>query len=340
MNLFGSYRAFLRNSKSAILAAIEIYNKPTIQYREECFVILLINAWELLLKAMLSKARRRIYYPKKRGQPYRTLDLFDSLNTAKDLFPTDVPYLAIARNLDRLFDYRNKCVHFYNKPGFASIVYALAQTSVLNYRDVLHAQFNVQLGDEITYVLLPISLRAQLDPIEFIRQKGGSTKHDKAVAEFLAALQEAVQELSDAGIDPGRLLTTYRVSLQSVKKISQADVTVGVEGASAKPGTIVVEKRFDPNDPNWVRQKDIIAQIDALHGINFTSHVCQALVWKYNLKDDRRYCWRAREGVLTKYSNEVVVFLRSLSESDVDRALRDYKAYMTGRRKEVRKRKR
>ena len=54
MNYKGSYRHLLRNSKCALLAAIEIYNKPRIQYRDECFVILLLNAWELLLKAIIS----------------------------------------------------------------------------------------------------------------------------------------------------------------------------------------------------------------------------------------------------------------------------------------------
>ena len=73
MNLTGSYRALRSNSRAAILAAIEIYNKPQIEYRDECFTILLINAWELLLKAILSKHKQRIFYPKRRHEPYRTL---------------------------------------------------------------------------------------------------------------------------------------------------------------------------------------------------------------------------------------------------------------------------
>jgi hypothetical protein len=64
----GSYRHLLKNSKSALLAAIEIYNKPQFAYRDECFVILLLNAWELALKALLSKSKESIYYPKKRKQ--------------------------------------------------------------------------------------------------------------------------------------------------------------------------------------------------------------------------------------------------------------------------------
>jgi hypothetical protein len=54
MNYRGSYRHLLRNGKAALLAAIEIYNKPRFEYRDECFVILLLNAWELALKALLS----------------------------------------------------------------------------------------------------------------------------------------------------------------------------------------------------------------------------------------------------------------------------------------------
>jgi hypothetical protein len=62
MNYRGSSRHLIRNAKSALLAAIEIYNKPGFQYRDECFVILLLNAWELYLKALISKSKASIYY--------------------------------------------------------------------------------------------------------------------------------------------------------------------------------------------------------------------------------------------------------------------------------------
>lgn len=38
-------------SISAAISAIEIYNKPDFSYREEAFSLLMVNAWELLLKA-------------------------------------------------------------------------------------------------------------------------------------------------------------------------------------------------------------------------------------------------------------------------------------------------
>jgi len=44
----GQYRKLRANSKAALIGAIEIYNKPRFEYRDEVFVILLLNAWELL----------------------------------------------------------------------------------------------------------------------------------------------------------------------------------------------------------------------------------------------------------------------------------------------------
>jgi Domain of unknown function (DUF3644) len=50
-----TYDCLVDNSLSAVLAAIEIYNKPNFSYREEAFTILIINAWELILKAKILK---------------------------------------------------------------------------------------------------------------------------------------------------------------------------------------------------------------------------------------------------------------------------------------------
>jgi hypothetical protein len=44
---------FLDKAQSAMVAALEIHNKPQFAYREETFALLAVNAWELLLKAKL-----------------------------------------------------------------------------------------------------------------------------------------------------------------------------------------------------------------------------------------------------------------------------------------------
>jgi len=46
-------RQMLEKSIDAMIAAIEVYNKPSFAYREESFSLLATNAWELLLKVRI-----------------------------------------------------------------------------------------------------------------------------------------------------------------------------------------------------------------------------------------------------------------------------------------------
>jgi len=110
MNLYGSYRALLENSISAILSAIEIYNKPRISYRAECFVILLLNSWELIIKSILSKNKIRIFYEKKRNEPYKTLNLKDSLIKSCLLYTSPSPR-DMANLVCRLLLAKYKSIH-------------------------------------------------------------------------------------------------------------------------------------------------------------------------------------------------------------------------------------
>lgn len=41
------------NAEEALISAIEIYNKPSFNYKFQSCIILLVNAWELLMKAII-----------------------------------------------------------------------------------------------------------------------------------------------------------------------------------------------------------------------------------------------------------------------------------------------
>jgi len=336
MNYRGSYRHLLRNAKAAMLAAIEIYNKPRFDYREECCIILLLNAWELALKALLSKNARSIFYPKKRKAPYRTLACSDALAAAEALFPKQLPPLPIRRNLELLSVYRDNAVHFYNARSFGAVLYALAQTSIVNFKDLLLHSFGMDLGAEITWQLLPLGLRSPLDPIEYISGKTpAGQRESRAVRQFLSELASAAREIEETGADTGRLLTVFSVKLESRKKIQGADVVVGVTGADGSPGPLVVVKRMDPNLSHPLRQKEIVEKVGSLHGEPFTPYVFQAIAWKHGLKAKPEFCWQAKEGVLIRYSGEVVAWIQGLSPAEVSSALTDYRAFLRSRSKKA-----
>ena len=80
-----STRRLVENSMSALLGAVELYNKPTVTYRDEVTVMLIVNAWELALKAALRQAGKSVFYRKKRGEQYRSFTLDDCLNKISEM---------------------------------------------------------------------------------------------------------------------------------------------------------------------------------------------------------------------------------------------------------------
>jgi predicted ATPase len=332
MNYRGSYRKLLDNASAAMMASIEIYNKPMFKYRDECVVILLLNAWELLLKAILSNSGESVFYRKKRKEPYRTLSWRDACLRAEKYFTTSVSPLPVRRNLELLGTYRDNSVHFYNAKDFGVLLYALAQTCIKNFRDLLDAKFRIKLEDEINWQLLPLGIKPPVDVVSYI---SGSTakKASGAVRQYLAELARAADEVKTANEDSGRLLTVFNVKLESIKKIGDADVTVGVKKAEGEEGPLAIIRTQDPNITHPLRQMDVVEKIGVLHGSEFSPHRFQAVAWKHRLKENPQYCWRAKEGVLTRYSNDTVTFVKSLTPADLEAASTDYRAYLRSRLK-------
>ena len=317
---------------SAMLAAIEVYNKPRIEYRSECCVILLLNAWELMLKAVLSKNRIRIFEPKERGKPYRTLKLWDALKSACPYFPTDIPWQAVGENIGRLADYRNNVVHFYNSEGLGVIIYSLAQTSIVNYRDIVRAVFDRDIAAEVNIALLPLSFSAPPDPISFLGKKADLSK---PASEFLGLISETTRELEGDGVDTARFFTVFEVNLQSTKKIESADFVAGV-GDSSSSEVLLVSRKVDPNKSHPWPQKTILEKVGKkVSGERVTSYTFQALLWKYDIKSTERYCWHNRNTNTFQYSPELAAWIRQRTAEEIRDAKNEYSAHRRARRRAV-----
>lgn len=330
MNYKGSYRKLVENAQSALLAAIEIYNKPLFKYREECFVILLLNAWELLLKATLSKNNKSIFYPKKKKEPYKTLSLDDALCQCEKFFPKTVSYSPARWNIVLLSLYRDNSVHFYNEDSFRHVVYSLAQTSIINFRDLLEEIFDIQLEDRMNWTLLPLGIAPPIDVVEFMSEavKEGF-KGSKAVQQYIASVGEAIDAIDKSKEDGNRLITIYRVRLESIKKLSSANAVIGITSGENSGGPLTIYRPQDPNVTHPLRQMDIVKEIESLHSEKFTTYTFQAIVWKHDLKSNRLYCWAAKEGVLTRYSRDLIPFIKKLTRADLGAALKDYRVHMS-----------
>ena len=109
--------AMARCAGSALLAAIEIYNKPTVEYREQTFALLATNAWEILLKArlvQLGQGKIQTIYRRKSGSRQYERDKATNepitISLSQAINRVGLPREAKA-NIQGIIETRNKAAH-------------------------------------------------------------------------------------------------------------------------------------------------------------------------------------------------------------------------------------
>lgn len=159
-----------------MISAIDIYNKPNHQYREESFCILALNAWELLVKARIlhnagnklssileyehrqkrnGSLSSKIYLKRNRSGNPQTIGLGKAIvvldGKAMDRLPA-----VVKTNLDGLIEVRDNACHFINEAiALAKRVQELGTACILNYVNLVKKWF----GDDLTrynFFLMPI----------------------------------------------------------------------------------------------------------------------------------------------------------------------------------------
>ena len=246
-------RSLVDKSVEAMLAAIEIYNKPSFAYREESFSILSINAWELLLKARLlqlsgnklgvilkyerrqradgTKSEKR-YRVKSRAGTHLSVGLFRALDLLSYEYGDKVP-IAVRQNLELVCEVRDNAVHFFNK-GFdlAKLVQELGTANLRNYLALLRQWFGIDLS-QYNFFLMPLSFF------------GGSTEtqalnlnsEERKLVEFLKS-----KSLAPGKGKPDEFNVSLRVDVKFVKSKSESAQKVIVsKDEDATPVTLSEE---------------------------------------------------------------------------------------------------
>ena len=186
--------SLIEKSIACAVSAIEIYNKPDFKYREETFSILMINSWELVLKAKLIKDAnnniKAIYIkeniPKKAGgiskrwkyklnkKGYNlTIGIEKLLEKYENEGNTDKRCLE---NIGLLNIVRNNAIHLINKDSeLASIVYEVGSANLKNYIEFIIENFNKDLS-KYNFYLMPISFYNDYEIIDNIKIEDTSFK--------------------------------------------------------------------------------------------------------------------------------------------------------------------
>lgn len=322
-----SHKKLCDNSRAAMLAAIEIYNKPRTTYREQIVTVLAVNAWELVLKAALRKAKKSVFYKKERGKDYRSLSLGDCIADMDRycLWPDTVDGDGVRANLHVLTDYRNKIIHLYVSDDLNTILYMFLQQSIVNYRDFVLAVFGKDLADDITWTLLPLAASTPSDAIRSLRVDGDG-RSAQVVEDFLRDLRQIIGEAEDLGADMGRIAMVQEINLQSGKKISRADLEVAINQSAA---TTIAQRKVDPNETHPYSATQLIERANRARKngrkLNMYDLICMA--WKYELRDDSKFAWKGKHNPSCVWSGDALSFLKNKGDEEYDRARAEYKQY-------------
>ena len=171
----------------AMVAGIEVYNKPGFPYRNESFTILAINAWELLLKAkwleLHNNNKRSLYIYERRAikSGKRSTKEYIKRTRSKSPFTHELGYLArqlvtrkvlhpsATQNIDIMLEFRDCATHFLNEnPSFENRLYEISAACVKNFANVAREWFGREVTEfdihlmPLTFMTLPSSVAASL----------------------------------------------------------------------------------------------------------------------------------------------------------------------------------
>ena len=214
-------KSLVANSKSAILSAIEIHNKPLFPYRYEVCVLLIINAWELLLKAYIYKFIPQAKLFKKDG----TTKTFDECLSCVSS-TLGKKFAASYESITLLYRYRNNIAHFYSE-DINLIIFSLIKPNVSFYAKFLKEHFKVDLADETGLVLLPIGFSKLYSPIDFISSSSAIKNSSIEIKQFIKEIIDSTNNLVKAGIDEP-IIVDFKMSLINEKRIKNADIIAGI----------------------------------------------------------------------------------------------------------------
>jgi hypothetical protein len=305
----------LDKSVEAYIVSLETINRLSVKYRVETFAYLICNAWELLLKAKIiedSKDRRAIYYPRRRGEPIRSLALRDCL---KRVLPDEND--PVRRNLERIVDLRDEAVHLVISQVPKSVL-SLFQSCVLNYHKRLVDWFGISLSGRVSVGMMTIVydfIPEQFDlssPV--LRRQLG-----RDVVEYLAQFQAAVWQDFERLNKPIEYSIDINYKLALVQRTGEADIvlTKGESGLLAN----IIEVPKDSSRTHPYRQKEVLEQMNsALSGSHRTSQYdIQCVVNLYNVRKRPEFYYKGTvKGSPGQYSPAFVAWLLREYEKDND----------------------
>jgi hypothetical protein len=291
-------RSMLDKSIHAMLAAIEIYNKPSFRYREEAFAILCINAWELLLKSrtleinknhlssIIQYERRKKadgsltekwFRKKNRSGNHLSIGLFVAYDNLVNIHGDSINP-TVRKNLEALVEIRDNAIHFMNK-GFQikKKVHEMGTANLKNYFTLIKRWFGSDFS-QYNLFLMPIAFLDDVSSIEGL-QLG---KAEQNLLKYMDQLEAGIED---------NISNDFNLSLDievKFKKVRTQEATPVVVDPTSPDAVLISLSEEDIREKYPWDYKMLIHRLRQRYS-NFKQNARFYQI-KKELEDDDRYC--------------------------------------------------
>lgn len=249
-------KRLIEKSIASAISAIEIYNKPNFLYREETFAILMVNAWELLLKAKiithhgmkavyLMEYKERIDGTKYKnpsivttgsGNP-KTIGIFKSLVVIENKLKIKLDPV-LKENLYLLLEIRDTATHFSNNDkNLNKKILEIGTATLRNFLVLIQEWFDIDLST-YNFYLMPLSFYNEHDVVTGI----STIRSSKATDSILRYID--AKEKSNTNSPNDKFNITLNIETKFTK--------------STKVSSLLMNKTNDPKATHYyVKEEDI-----------------------------------------------------------------------------------
>ena len=205
-------KSLIDSAESAIFAGIEIHNKPRIPYRYPTATLLVINAWELALKAYIYKyiGKKLIFTDKNHTINFSKALVYvhEHINKSEG----NKNFNSVKENLFLLSEYRNNNTHYFESE-LDPIIFMLLSKATLNFNAFLEKYFHRDIADNENLIILPIGFKSPFEPVEYLSKKFTN----KVTNSFMGDVIKTIKKLDDDGITES-IVVGFNMFVNHVKK--------------------------------------------------------------------------------------------------------------------------
>jgi len=180
----------VEKAKESAVLAVDIYNRATVSFHSQGFIVMMIIAWTALLQAIFEQEGTDYHYYKKDGSPdirdgdQRTWELSECIKHSVEL-PE-----AVKNNLELFILLRNKIEHRF-APAFDLNISGECQAMLFNFEELIINKFGsyYSLNNMLS---IPLQVINSQTPWQIETQKRLQGKHYQELKEFVEAYRQGL----------------------------------------------------------------------------------------------------------------------------------------------------